>query len=258
MANSTHFPHPYYFYGSADSTDTDIMIAITPEIMPTHQHERKALVKILSAQIDFSCNATLIVIKNGFISDTIYPKAWIDSLNNSLWHTYALHPQIYPNPLKGELPRCYLLAIYKAVRTVLTMLTRTHYRSIIKPYLKGIHPFEYKIRSLKQIDFQSIQQFKQKNTSDQTAWKIIAFYIGQNMALLKHNHQIYSKQALIQHYPLLHNFIYRQAITQTDIHYLNQLLKEWIVLIESWGIYNSEGALLSCRGEQIDMTRETY
>ena len=248
--------YPYYFYGSDDSTDVDVMIAIPQQLMPIHQHDRKALVSHFEKEVNLNWNATLIVIHNGYIADTIYPKAWIDSLNNSLWQTYNLHQQAYPNPLKGEVNRNYLLAIYKAVRTVLTMLTRTHYRTIIKPYLKGIHPFQKKLKALKQLDFKTISHFNQKNTNNANAWKTIAFYMGQNISLIQDDVQIYTKKHFVNLYPDLRNFIYRNPLTTQDIDMLNHYLKAWIKLIESWGNYNCQGSIMTCKHEKIEMRNE--
>lgn len=256
MAKPLNFPHPYYFYGSDDSTDTDVMIEIPKTLMPSHQHERKALVKSFEQQLDLAWNATLIVIKDGYIADTIYPKAWIDSLNNSLWHTYSLHQQAYPIPIKGVLNRNYLLAIYKAVRTSLTMLTRTQYRAFIKPYLKGIHPFQKKLDALHCVDFHAISAFNQKNTSDATAWKTIAFYVGQNIALLAHDIQVFTKKHLVDLYPDLSRIIYRKQLSKVDIDALTHYWKHWIGLIENWGTFHCHGSIMVCKGERIEMKDE--
>ena len=252
------FPYPYYYYGSADSTDVDVIIAIPKSDMPEHQEDRKRMVKRLVVEHGLDWNATLVVIEDGYLVDTIYPKAWVDGLNNALWQTYALHEQDFPNPLQGELKRNRLLSIYKTARTVLTTLTRTHYRPIVRPILKGVHDFELKLEALDKIDFCTVSDFNQKNTSDIDLWKALAFYLGQNLSLIQDDCQIYTKKALVQHYPELHSFIYRKPLTEQSIQMLNTYLKKWLAMVNDFGEFRSEAGILSCGEECIDMRNEVF
>jgi hypothetical protein len=74
------FPYPYYFYGSHDSQDADVLIQIPASLMPPSQEERKQLMKSIELEWELSWNANLIVIEDGRISNTIFTKSWIDSL----------------------------------------------------------------------------------------------------------------------------------------------------------------------------------
>lgn len=245
--------YPYYFYGSSDSIDSDVLISIPKSDMPDNQEDRKKLVKLLETD---NWNTNLIVVGNGIIVDTIYPKTWVDSLNNALYHTYKNHldKQKFPNPITHIVDRNILLSIYKTVRTVLSMLTRTHYRQDIKPILKGLHDFNYKIDALKKIDFTSIESFYQPNMKDIDVWKTIAFYISQNISLVRDGIEIYDKQSCVLYYPELHNFIYRLDI---DKNILNKLLTEYISLIFSRQ-YNQTEYLLESNNEKIDTKNEIY
>ena len=145
-----NFPYKYYFYGSEDSTDLDVLIQIDEKDMPVIQEDRKIFLKQIETKYNLKWNSNLIVIENGIVSNTIYPKSWIDSINNSLFTTYSNHlnKQVYPLPITNLVKRNKLLAIYKTVRTILSMMTRTHYRTLIKPISNGIHPFNKKIEAL--------------------------------------------------------------------------------------------------------------
>lgn len=250
------FPYPYYFYGSEDSTDVDVIIHLPKTDMPSHQEDRKRLVWKLTKEHQLNWNATLMVVENGYVVDTIHPKAWVDALNNSLWNTYHLHNQEYSLPIKGELSRHYLLAIYKAVRTVLCMFTRTQYRPIIRPILKGIHPFHKKIDALKQLDFNTVRDVKQINGETADIWKTVAFYMGQNISLIRDDIEIYTKQHFIQEHPSLVNFIYRKPLNDTDFEALTACKKEWLILLDNWGEYTSRKNILSCKGETVNMHEE--
>ncbi|POR24869.1 hypothetical protein BWK58_07505 [Flavobacterium columnare] len=254
----TDFPYPYYIYGSSDSTDTDVVIVIPKNEMPAAQEQRKNFVLDLKNTYEFDWNATLAVIENGVMIDTIYTKSWIDSLNNALLKTYCHHSQVYPLLINHKIKRNKVLAIYKAVRTVLTMLTRTSYRSEIRPILKGIHDFNLKVEVLKKIDFENIETFNQKNTSDADVWKIIAFYVGQNNALIKEDEEIYTKADLIVKFPEMFPFVYRQNISIADKRVLQRFISEWIALIQNFGVFKSENGFLYCNDEYADMLNEKY
>lgn len=160
------FEYPYYYYGSEDSIDIDILFSIPKSQMPNTQEERKVLVKRIEENFFNFCgqkvNGNLIVIENGYVIDTIYPKSWIDGVNNSLYETYSLHNQDYPLPLAGKVKRNKLLAIYKTARTIMSLLTRIN-RKEIKACIKGNIPFEDKLEVLSKIDFMYIFSFNQKN-----------------------------------------------------------------------------------------------
>lgn len=252
------FPYPYYIYGSEDSTDQDVIIIIPKEEMPETQEERKNKVLFLLKEHNLDWNATFAVIENGKITDTIYTKSWIDSLNNALLETYFLHEQKHELVVKEKHIRNKTLAIYKAVRTVLTMLTRTAYRTQIRPILKGIHDFNLKLEALHKIDFVSISEFNQKNTADAAIWKIIAFYVGQNIALIESDIEIYTKKSLVKTFPDLEPFIYKKKITTKEKAVLQHYINRWLELLNTFGTFQSENGFLICKEEKIDMLNEKF
>ena len=155
----------FYFYGSSNSIDKDVIISISRDDMPYTQEGRKVLLKSLDIPTDW--NSTLVVIESGIIVDTIYPKAWIDSLNNSVYNTYDNHikHQLYPNPIERMVDRNVLLSVYKTLRTILTYCARTDYRTKVKPILKGCHDFNLKLTALSNIEFNSIINFSCNSTT---------------------------------------------------------------------------------------------
>jgi hypothetical protein len=251
-------PYQYFFYGSHDSLDEDVIISIPKSAMPDHQEERKQLMYQLNEDYQLPFNATLVVIKNGIMVDTIYPKTWVDSLNNAVFTTFDLHSekQVYDNPISRLLPRNKLLAIYRSVRTVLSMFSRTDYRSSVKPILKGCHHFHLKIAALKQLNFLAIETFNQRNAADHNIWKTLAFYIGQNISLISDNIEIYTKVDLVKHHPDLVNFIHRKPLDGNDFSALNRYLRQYIILLEEYGPYECDDIVMHCKGETIDMRNE--
>ncbi|RKR11674.1 hypothetical protein C8C83_3414 [Flavobacterium sp. 90] len=252
------FPYPYYIYGSDDSTDQDVIIIVPKKDMPETQEDRKNKVFFLLKEYNLKWNATLAVIENGKIIDTIFTKSWIDSINNAVLETYSLHQQEYDLLITERQIRNKTLAIYKAVRTVLTMLTRTEYRTQIRPIIKGIHDFNLKLEVLGKIDFLSLSEFHQKNTPDTDIWKIIAFYVGQNIALIENDIEIYTKKNFVSHYNDLSAFIYRKSITADDKMILQQYVSHWLKLLQNFGEFKSENGFLTCKEECIDMLNEKF
>ena len=61
----------------------------------------------------------------------------IDEVNNSLYYTYNLHKQDFPLIIKGPVERDIFRKDIRAVRGILSTLSRTQYRSDIKQSLKS-------------------------------------------------------------------------------------------------------------------------
>lgn len=258
MQNIKNFNYPYFFYGSADSTDKDVVIQIPQTDMPDRQEDRKNLVWQLQKEYHLDWNATLAVIENGYMVDTIYTKSWIDRLNNAVFTTYDLHPQYFPNPILGKVRVNTLLFIYKAVRTVLSLLTRTHLRPLIRPTVNGIHDFNLKLAALNHIQWIDLQHFNQRNAADIDIWKTLAFYIYQNIAFLQDGTEIYTKKHCIEIFPTSTNLIYRKPITNNDRMIFQEHTNRWIQMVVAYGDYVSENGFLSCKGERISMKDEKF
>lgn len=255
-----NLPFKYYFYGSKNSIDIDVLIEITSDIMPLHQEDRKRYIKYLQNTYSLhNWNINLMVVQEGVVVDTVYPKTWIDSVNNSLYNTWNLHKQKYDLPIRKLVKRNKLLAIYKTVRTILTMLTRTEYRTIVKPIVNGCHDFKMKIEAIKQIDFNTILDFNQANMKNEDVWKVLAFYLQQNISLIRDGIEIYTKNDIIQHNEKLRNFIERNDISNADKEYFNELLNYYINdIVLPFGEYSSLNGMLTCNNEVINMKRETF
>ncbi len=255
------FPYPYFFYGSHDSQDLDVFVQIPRDVMPSIQEDRKRFIKKLEVDYELPWNANLIVVEDGIVVDTIYPKSWIDSVNNSFYTTYHLHldKQVFPLPINRLVKRNKLLAIYKTVRVILSMLSRTDYRPVVKPYLNGVHSFDLKVNALKNIKLQTLTTFNQQNTSDVDIWKMIAFYIGQNISLVRDDIEIYTKTDLCINHPDLKPFVYREQITDD----LKKLLDDKITfyindILIPYGDFICDKNIMKSNGEIIDMKKEIW
>lgn len=259
MKQIKNFPYPYIQYGSANSTDIDVAIIIPQNYMKITQEDRKNHIKKLMLDFDLNWNAIFICVEDGVVVDTIFTKSWIDSINNAIYYTYSNHVQFYPNPITRLIKRNKTLAIYKAVRTVLSQVTRTNYKSRVKPVMKGFHDFNLKLDVLKNINFKLINSFNQRNTNDVDCWKSIAFYVIQNMALLNDVH-IHTKDDAIVYDQRLSKFINRDEITVEDKIMLNTVITEWLNMLSKYKFITTRYRLKCWEFNEcsVDMKNEKY
>ena len=119
----------YIIHGSEDSTDTDIFIILDE---PRTDAECKALVKDLHYPEHYDIN--FITIKDGNVE-------WVwhgtpDEANNSILKTFNNHKQIIPCPVVSLVERSHSIKILRCIRSILSYLSRTEYRQVVKSALK--------------------------------------------------------------------------------------------------------------------------
>ncbi len=243
---------PYYFFGSANSLDKDVLLEC--DRIPDKQTAQEWIQAYKQTHaVDWNIN--LITVRNGIVADTIPSKSTIDGVNNALLATYALHVQQHPLPITHKVPRHLLLNIYRCIRTILTFCTRTRYRSQIRPTLNGIHPFHHKLESMALLDFTTLDTFDAKYTRDVDIWKTIPFYLGQTIALMK-GIEIYTKDALVAEFPQFSRFIYRQPFTTEEVRQLQQTKNGFVTTLRELPFQNPKSGLLILGEEKINMSLE--
>ena len=116
-----------YEFGSADSIDVDVLQVV--DSLPSLE-ECKALCR------DSKYNLNLVTVKDGVIADCF--KGLPDETNNALLRTHSLHRSGEGRslPIDREVLRIVPLKIVRGTRLILSMLTRTPYRSPIKAALR--------------------------------------------------------------------------------------------------------------------------
>jgi len=251
----SHFPNKYYFFGSEDSTDSDVILEV--DIIPPNKDTALQYMKKLKIDFGLAWNMTMAVIKDGNVVDTLPNKSSIDGLNNSLYYTYKYHVNPFKTPILRPVKRNELLMLYKCIRTILSNCTRVNkaYRNNIMP-LKGIHPFENKILALQFMDFTDIDTFNNKYQADVDTWKIIAFYLGQFISFWEDGIEIYTKQELITHHPKLAVFIQRKQLTNEDkvnLQYYKKLLLDIIKLMNIKNKKQKDGFYSIIETESIEL-----
>lgn len=192
--------YQFITHGSENSLDKDVYVII-PEAL-----EMKVAKKLCDSFQDI--NANLITVKDGKVN-WVY-KGTEDECNNSILATYHLHSQEFDCPVTEKAERSYAAKMLRTIRGLLSYASRTEYREIVKKSLVSTSMDE-KIETLKTIDLSKINDF-QKSSIVET-YKFYAFQMGQNLALLEDNVELFTKNSVAQYYPELSDYLARRETT---------------------------------------------
>ena len=210
-----------YIHGSEDSLDLDVYYVF--DKLPEFSECRR----FCSENKDE--NRNIIVIKDGIVTDCFI--GTIDEINNGLIDTYPLHKQEYPLLIERRVERDILIKFIRAIRGILSLISRTEYRTEIKASLNA--NWEERLRCLRNIDFTTIDFGELDKQYDGThIKKVIAFQIGQTLGLFD-GVELYTKSSIAKQYPELRAFLYRE---ESDIFIINKyitLLVEKLEKIET-------------------------
>lgn len=179
---------PVIKHGSENSLDEDIYVVIP---QPVSFKEAKTICDSYKPK-----NANVLVITDGIVTWNF--KGTIDECNNSILQTYSLHQQNYQLPITRPVKRFYGLKMLRTIRGILSYCSRTEHREQVKKALKNTYVFD-KIQALSKIDITKIQDYEK--TSIIETYKFFAFQLGQTLALLEHNKELFTKNSVAEFYP---------------------------------------------------------
>jgi hypothetical protein len=210
--------YKFQIFGSESSLDLDVLVFVDsiPSIQESHilcgeyDKELKEYFKT-----DKEVNTNLAVLKNGNITDVF--KGTIGEVNNSLYYTYEFHKQYYPNMIESLMKRNVQLKVSRVLRMILTLLSRTEHRILIKKALRSGDSL--KIKTLYNIDLTTIPNIN-KNISDVDYRKTIAVQLGQVLGLLN-GKEFYTKESISEEYVKLKPFLDR------DVEYDMSILEKY-------------------------------
>jgi hypothetical protein len=240
----------YYFFGSEDSMDIDVMVD-HPEAGSKESDSQ--IIKFLKQQYPEikEWNINIISIQNGEVIHSIPNKGGADSANNSLFQTYHKHVQVYDLPLKGTVPRNIPLACVKCVNSTLLWFKASkldlEYRQNIRPAMVS-GDWAKCIDQLLKLSFRP--PFNDNDKENKNILKSLAFNIGQTVALLK-GRELYTKQSLGAFFPELIPLLQRRDCDADFI--LRHKLQELHGLFLNETIQQLEPFKLHWRGEYIDI-----
>lgn len=208
--------YPIIIHGSENSLDIDAYV-IVPEPM-----DMKAA-KILCDSYK-EINANLLAIKDGKVIWSY--KGTEDECNNSILATYSLHKQTVPCPVTDKVQRNYGHKMIRTIRGLLSYNSRTHLREDVKKALSN-PLLEEKLTVLKMINLNEVTDF-QKTTLIET-YKFFAFQLGQTLALLEDNVELFTKNTVGNYYPELKPYLNREPATP---EVLQKFYERFITFIE--------------------------
>ncbi len=202
----------FQIFGSKSSIDLDVIVFI--DEIPSKPHISHELESQFNLEIknflktDKKINCNLAVLKNGIISNVF--KGCVDEVNNSLIRTYDLHQQYFPNKIRAFIPRDIDLKILRTGRVLLSLISRTEYRPVVKLALQK--DFRERVKALYQCDISKLDasSFATKNVAYEDFIKVYAFQIGQTLGLLE-GEELYTKEEIISSYPELEPYIKRDV-----------------------------------------------
>lgn len=232
-----------YIHGSGDSIDVDTYYVV--DHIPSFQEAKQWCDAIKDE------NANLITIENGIVTGCY--KGTPDECNNSLYDTYSLHEQEYPLLVERKVERDKGLKYIRAIRIILSHVSRSQYRSEVKAALKS-DKLSDKVRTLYGIDFDSIDYGQMSGTaSGKDILKVIAFQLGQVMGL-QYDTELYTKADVACIYSDLYDFLYRNDNISLDIikGYVHDFCQYIIDIIES----ENDGCVTFINGQTYNVLQE--
>jgi hypothetical protein len=237
-----------YVHCSEDSTDIDVLYII--DELPDFQ-----TCKNFCDMNPDGENRNLAVIRDGVITECY--KGSPDELNNALIDTYTKHEQKENLLITKRVPRIKPVKYARAVRIILSHLSRSQYRPEIKAALHGSWSERLRVLGstvdLNKIDFSALRHVK--NEAD--VKKVIAFQIGQVRGLIN-DIELYTKREISDTFPELEEFLYRKP--DSDINILDKQLKLMATLLseldtedlpDNTVLFKDENLMIDLKNESI-------
>src|SRR5574343_473773 len=103
----------------------------------------------------------------------------------------------------------------RALRGILSFISRTQYRDIVKPALRGTA--KDKIDTLKKINLEYITNLGKDKLVIQDFYKLFVFQIGQAIPLILSRKELYTKKDIVAEFPMLEPYLYRMLDVFPDM-----------------------------------------
>lgn len=246
--------HPsYVIFGSENSLDCDVMVFVDSK---TNQAEsakkclelKQSLKQYIKTEKELNVN--IAILKDGQIVWAY--KGTPDECNNSILDTAKLHPENKEIFITKRVSRSLEIKLIRALRIILSMITRTDRREDVKRALKN-NSVGSRLTILKTVKFQELryletakkdsiidkgitvsmilkkdekEELSKETTKEiQENYKTIAFQLGQTLALTE-NIELYTKTQVCEMFPDLAVFLKREKFNKQDLESLTERLDE--------------------------------
>jgi hypothetical protein len=233
----------YQRFGSDDSQDIDCLVFINQ--IPETKIACNELCKIFDYELsklfpDEKINCNLGIVSNGILTQ-VY-KGATDETNNAMLTTYHLHQQYFENQILHKVERNIELKIHRATRIILSYLSKSNERVLIKSALNGT--IYSKIKVLKELNLSEIVFSSKEKNLKEDIYKVITFQMAQTLALLE-GKEIYTKKEAISLYPDLATYLLRNQ--NSSLHLLENFFVQFsnnILLLHPIFSFQTETELL--------------
>lgn len=217
MNNLPDLKYNYYFFGSSDSNDIDVLIEHPDST--SRDEDAKIVIRLKENYPEIkNWDINIIKIENGIIINSMPLKGLPDSVHNSLFDTYKFHQQKNELPLTKRVNRNIENAVNVCLNRIFIFykngLQIEYYKSIPKEIKNGKAGIEKRLEFLKDFDFQ-LSPFVD-NTKTLDFYKSITFRIGQTISLIE-NIEIYTKDDFKKQHPILSDIIDRKILDDYSI-----------------------------------------
>lgn len=197
----------HYVFGSEDSRDYDVLV-IVDNLGTIMQNKAtidslKEVYKNLYSDKPLNLN---IATANKEQLTAVF-KGTLDEVNNSIIDTYDLHSQSFDLGISKRLERDAGLKSLRAMRVILTFLSRTSCRELVKKALRDSAIEKH--RTLQEINISQFSDLGDKNITLVDFYKTAAFQMGQSRAL-NNKIELYSKSKIAEQYPELESALKRR------------------------------------------------
>jgi hypothetical protein len=220
-------------FGSPSSHDYDIFVMINTATKPDKAHLGLKLCrdyeKLLANEFpqDKPLNVNVGYVENGVVVWSA--KGTADETNNALFVTYIYHDQKHPQIITQSVERNINAKLLRTARTLLGLISRTNERVLVKTAL-NTDSLGSRVTTLEKIDYETLRWTNKPQDPIPTIWKNIAFQIGQTLALIEKNIELYSKESIGEQYPELQVFLQRREFTENDLKALTTIKNRLVEL----------------------------
>ena len=224
----------YIIFGSENSIDKDIFVVIDelPDTIDECKNTCYAAEAELQPYFKEKVNVNIGTIKDGIVTSVM--KGTEDEVNNSIFYTAQFHPENTKEYIDRLLPRDVERKILRSLRIMLSLLSRSEHRKVVKEALRG--DVWEKLDVLESLDLTQITDIGKRNMSWADYLKTMSFQLGQTSALIVYEEELYCKNTIANRWVYLKPYLNREV--DADLFYL-QFSKNLLVgVIREIGMSN--------------------
>lgn len=212
--------YKFYFFGSKDSLDIDVMVDLGEDFSDIKIKEVKDNCERYNLKPEW--DLSFIKIEDGKVTKS-NPVHYFESVNNCLFSTFKNHDQKHNLPIDRALPLCLKKSIFR-YEHVFYILIKKYLDEVINAPIRALQKerkfgnqevncFTRLSREINDLYIVLLPDFFDRLTVDEL--KRLSYYIVQLNYFLKNKKEFYTKNEYIKVYPEVCRFIKRESHTHS-------------------------------------------